>query len=142
MCLDAGMAVAAVNYRLSGNAPYPAQMHDCARAVQFLRSKAGALGLDPLRVSATGGSAGGTIALWLAFHADLARQGSDDPIERQSTRLSCVCAANAPTLLEPPPSVGERPQPHPALAQFLRVPESDVYSTPHAPLRWRATPRP
>ena len=35
--LAAGISVAAVNYRLSNTAPYPAQMHDAARAVQFLR---------------------------------------------------------------------------------------------------------
>src|SRR5436309_13204291 len=39
-CLDAGLSVAAVNYRLSDTAHFPAQMLDGARAARSLRSKA------------------------------------------------------------------------------------------------------
>ena len=35
-CLNAGISCASIHYRLSGHAPYPAQMLDSARAVQFL----------------------------------------------------------------------------------------------------------
>ena len=44
--LDKGISVAAVNYRLSGEAPLPAPVHDAARAVQFLRSKAAEWNID------------------------------------------------------------------------------------------------
>src|SRR5262245_27814718 len=57
-CLKAGISVAAINYRFSQHAPFPAPMNDGARAVQFLRSKAKEWNLDPKRVAATGGSAG------------------------------------------------------------------------------------
>lgn len=38
-CLQAGISVVSVNYRFSTDAPFPAQMHDGARAVQFVRAK-------------------------------------------------------------------------------------------------------
>jgi acetyl esterase len=89
-CLEAGVSCAAANYRLSGQAPYPAQMHDSARAIQFLRSKAEEWNIDKTRLSAYGGSAGSGISLWLAFHDDMADPKSDDPVSRQSTRLTCA----------------------------------------------------
>ena len=91
-CLDAGISVAAINYRYSTQAIAPAPFQDAARAVQFLRSKAKEWNLDPKRVAATGGSAGAGISLWLAFHDDLADPQSADPVLRQSTRLACVAA--------------------------------------------------
>ncbi len=62
-------------------------MHDAARAVQFLRSKAAEWRLDPQRFGAYGISAGATTSLWLAYHDDLADAGGADPIARLSTRL-------------------------------------------------------
>jgi acetyl esterase/lipase len=88
--LDAGISVAALNYRSAERYPFPAPMHDAARALQFLRSKAPVWNLDPARVAAYGGSAGAGIALWLAFHDDLADPSSPDPVARQSTRLKAV----------------------------------------------------
>src|SRR5262245_20206508 len=54
-CLKAGISVAAINYRLSQHAPFPAPMHDSALAVQTLRHKAKEWNLDPKRFAATGG---------------------------------------------------------------------------------------
>lgn len=79
--------VVSVNYRYSTDSPYPAPMHDAARAVQFLRLHASEYGLDPERFAAWGESAGGGIALWLATHDDLADPHADDALRRQSTRL-------------------------------------------------------
>ena len=47
----AGISVASINYRYVSQAPFPASFHDAARAVQFLRSKANAWGIDPSRVA-------------------------------------------------------------------------------------------
>jgi len=99
--IDAGISVAAANYRLSGTAPYPAQMHDAARAIQFLRVHAKKWNLDPARVAATGGSAGAGISLWLAFHDDLADPESEDPVLREGTRLSCAVALRAQCSYDP-----------------------------------------
>lgn len=96
-CLAAGVSVAAINYRLTQTAPFPAPMHDSARAVQHLRSRAKEWNLDPAKFGATGGSAGAGISLWLAYHDDLADPKSDDPVARESTRLSCVVGLQAQT---------------------------------------------
>ena len=99
--LDGGVSVAAANYRLSQTAPFPAQMHDCARALQFLRHHAGKYNLDPKRVGATGGSAGAGISMWLACHDDLADASSKDPVARQSTRLSAAVVFAAQSSYDP-----------------------------------------
>jgi acetyl esterase/lipase len=99
--LDNGVSVAAVNYRLSSTDPYPAQMLDCARAVQFIRAHADKYNIDPKRIAATGRSAGAGIAQWLAFHDDMADPESEDPVARQSTRLSCVVVDAAQTSYDP-----------------------------------------
>ena len=100
-CLRRGMSVAALNYRYSTQAPYPAPMMDSARAVQYLRSRAAEWNLDPKAFGATGSSAGAGISLWLAFHDDLAKPTSADPMERQSTRLSAVAVDNAQSTYDP-----------------------------------------
>ncbi|MCX7017127.1 MAG: alpha/beta hydrolase [Candidatus Sumerlaeota bacterium] len=89
-CMKAGVAFAAVEYRLSGVAQFPAQFHDCARAIQFLRANAAKYNIDPKRIACNGGSAGAGISVWLAFHDDMANPKSDDPVERESTRITCA----------------------------------------------------
>jgi acetyl esterase/lipase len=106
--LDAGISVAAINYRyvkqaaeLKVEPPVKAPLEDAARALQLIRSKAGEWNLDKKRVGATGGSAGGCSSLWLAFHDDLADPKSSDPIARESTRLYCAAVNGAQTSLDP-----------------------------------------
>jgi len=113
-CLESGISVAAINYRYSQQAIAPAQHHDAARAVQFLRLHADQWNLDPKRFAATGGSAGAGMSLWLGFHDDLADPQSADPVLRQSTRLTCVAVNQAQSSYDP---------------RFIRdlYPELDVY---------------
>jgi len=99
--LDAGYSVASLNYRLTNVAPAPAAYLDCGRALQFLRHHAEKWNLDPTTVASTGGSAGAGISLWLGFHEDLAKPQSDDPIERQSTRLTCMAVTNGQSSYDP-----------------------------------------
>jgi acetyl esterase/lipase len=106
--LDAGIAVAAINYRLVPQArdegvipPVKAPLHDSARALQFLRSKAAEWNIDPSRIGAAGGSAGACTSLWLAYHDDMADPQSGDPVARQSTRLMCAAVIGAQTTLDP-----------------------------------------
>lgn len=65
--LAAGYAWAGINYRLSSEAQFPAQLHDCKAAVRYLRHHSGALGLDPGRIAAMGESAGGHLAAFLGL---------------------------------------------------------------------------
>lgn len=67
-----GIAVAAVNYRLTGEAPFPAQIDDCSRAVLWLRHHAEEHGLDSERMVAAGLSAGGHLSLLLGNRKEVA----------------------------------------------------------------------
>jgi len=99
--LRAGIAVVSANYRLSQQAIYPAPMLDGARVVQFVRSKAKDWNINASQVAVSGGSAGGTMALWIALHDDLAVQAGPDPVARISTRVSCASVKNAPSSMDP-----------------------------------------
>ncbi len=106
--LEAGISVAAINYRFIPEAmeqkvepPVKACLYDAARALQTIRSMAKEWNLDPQRVGATGGSAGACTSLWLALHDDLADPKSSDPIARQSSRLTCAAVLGAQTSLDP-----------------------------------------
>ena len=57
-----GCAMASIEYRLSGQALFPAQLHDVRAAIRFLRASSGQLGLDPRAVGLWGSSAGGHLA--------------------------------------------------------------------------------
>jgi acetyl esterase/lipase len=61
----AGYAVASINYRLSGEATYPAQINDAKAAVRFLRANAAQYKLNPDKFAAFGASAGGNLAALL-----------------------------------------------------------------------------
>lgn len=106
--LDSGISVASINYRFTTQAqaagikpPVKWPLEDAARAVQFLRSKAGEWNIDKNRIAATGGSAGACSSLWLAFHDDMARPDSTDPVARESTRLTAAAVNGAQTSLDP-----------------------------------------
>lgn len=60
-----GIAVAAIQYRMSDTAVYPAQLDDCRTAVQWLRANGIRYGLDPQRLGVSGESAGGHLAALL-----------------------------------------------------------------------------
>jgi acetyl esterase/lipase len=62
-----GVAAFNVNYRLSGQAKYPAAVDDCLDAVRYLRSHAKEYNIDPDRIGAEGASAGGHLSLMLAL---------------------------------------------------------------------------
>jgi acetyl esterase/lipase len=57
-----GYVVAAVNYRLSGEAHFPAAVRDLNAAIEFLRAHAGEYGIDPARIVLWGASAGAQLA--------------------------------------------------------------------------------
>ena len=97
--LDNGIAVMAINYSLLPQHLYPQAYKDSARAVQFARSNARAWNLDKSKVSAMGSSAGGLTSLWIGFHDDLADPKSEDPVLRESTRLSSMAVWSAQTTL-------------------------------------------
>ena len=106
--LSEGISVVSVEYRFIVEAtadgvspPVKGPLHDAARALQFIRSKATEWNIDKQRIGASGGSAGACTSLWLAFHPDLADSNSSDLIARESTRLFCAAVNGAQTTLDP-----------------------------------------
>lgn len=96
--VDAGVTCAALNYPFLDAAPIQDILRHCARAVQFLRSRAGEWKLGKTRFAAMGGSAGAGTSLWLATRDDLADPNASDPILRESTRITCaVCNSTQAT---------------------------------------------
>lgn len=63
--LRAGYAVASLDYRLSGDAIFPAAVQDCKAAVRWLRANADKYNLDPDHFGAWGASAGGNLVAML-----------------------------------------------------------------------------
>jgi len=107
-CLAAGISVVSIEYRFVSEAraagvkpPVQWPLHDAARALQFVRSKAAQWNIDKKRIGASGGSAGACSSLWLAFHDDMAEPNSADPVARESTRLMCAAVNGAQTSLDP-----------------------------------------
>lgn len=60
--LEHGFAIASVDYRLSTQARFPAQIHDIKAAIRFLRAKADELHINTSRIAIIGSSAGGHLA--------------------------------------------------------------------------------
>ena len=87
----AGFAVAAIEYRVSGEARYPAALHDVKAAVRWVRANAGRFGLDPDRVAGWGSSAGGhLIALAALTNGQRDFEGDVGEDLGQSSRLASV----------------------------------------------------
>ncbi|MBT3378722.1 MAG: alpha/beta hydrolase [Lentisphaerae bacterium] len=91
------LAVVSVEYRFTDVAVHPAQVDDCARAIQFVRQNAGEWNIDPNRIGVTGGSAGGHLAAYMALQVDEASPVSEDPVERQSSRVLFAIPFAGPT---------------------------------------------
>ena len=60
--LDHGFAIASVDYRLSTQARFPAQIHDIKAAIRFLRAHSEELHIETGKISIIGSSAGGHLA--------------------------------------------------------------------------------
>jgi acetyl esterase/lipase len=75
--LDRGYAVVAINYRMSGEAKFPALVHDVKAAIRWVRANAAQFLFDPARIAVWGGSAGGYLALMAGVAADT--PSLDDP---------------------------------------------------------------
>jgi acetyl esterase/lipase len=132
--LNMGYAVVSSNYRFINGRDIvtPIPMQDCARAIQFLRHKAGDFGIDPERVAVSGGSAGAVITMWIAYKDDMADPRSDDPVSRQSTRVTCIVPVAGPTNLDPEwirKNLGGPPEIHSSMPKFYGVDDGD-YSGP------------
>jgi acetyl esterase len=130
-CAKAGISVASINHRYSTQAVFPAPYLDAVRALQFLRLHAAEYNLNPKMVALAGGSSGADISLWIGFHDDMAEPQSDDPVKRQSTRVSAIGASAAQSELDPhvvKKLVGESPAVMKAIRQLWGLQPDEVDS--------------
>ena len=93
-----GYALASVQYRLSDEADFPAQIHDCKAALRWLRAYASEHGYDATRLAVLGESAGGHLAALLGVSAGVQPlEGEVGDHDEQPTRVSAVVDFYGPT---------------------------------------------
>ncbi|MEW4529897.1 alpha/beta hydrolase fold domain-containing protein [Maioricimonas sp. JC845] len=91
-------AAASIGYRLSGDAIWPAQIHDCKAAIRWLRANADKHGLDLDRICVMGSSAGGHLVAMLGTSGDVEElEGDLGPHTDVSSRVTCVVDMYGPT---------------------------------------------
>lgn len=111
--LDHGFAIASVDYRLSTQAPFPAQIHDIKAAIRFLRAKASLFHLNTDKIAIIGSSAGGHLAALVGVtngHTEL--EGKIGEHLDQSSDVACIVslfgASNLQTILSQSTEFGLR----------------------------------
>ncbi|HUF32809.1 MAG TPA: alpha/beta hydrolase [Acidimicrobiales bacterium] len=95
----AGYVCVATEYRLLGESPWPAQIHDVKAAIRWMRANAGDLGIDPERIVVEGNSAGahlGLLAAGTPGHPGLEGDGGNAGVP---TTVAAAIGVYAPTLL-------------------------------------------
>jgi acetyl esterase/lipase len=91
-----GYAVASLNYRLSGDAVFPAQIEDCKAAIRWLRAHAKDYGIDPGRFGVWGSSAGGHLVALLGTSGEEKAFDVGANLD-VSSRVQAVCDYYGPT---------------------------------------------
>ncbi|MEI7693833.1 MAG: alpha/beta hydrolase [Verrucomicrobiota bacterium] len=85
-----GFVAASINYALRSDGKFPLNLQDCKNGIRYLRAHADELGIDPERISVMGGSAGGHLALLVAYTADQSNLAPSQPYPGVSDKVSCV----------------------------------------------------
>lgn len=85
-----GYVAVTVTYRLAPKYHFPAAVYDVKAAVRWLRANAAKYNIDPYRLGATGGSAGGHLAQFLGVTSDRKQFEGDGGNPEQSSRVACV----------------------------------------------------
>lgn len=92
-----GYVAATISYRLSGEAPFPAAIHDCKAAVRYLRANATKLGIDADRIGAIGLSAGGHLTALLATTHGVSELEGHGGNEQWSSQIQAAIPMGAQT---------------------------------------------
>ena len=101
------------------------------RKIKFGKYFADEWNIDPDKVAVAGSSAGGMIALWIAFHDELADAGSADPVTRMSSRVRAVAGYNTQSTVDPGILLELIGHKEPVLLDFFGL-TADEYNTPKA----------
>jgi acetyl esterase/lipase len=92
-----GYIVVSIDYRLSGEAPFPAAIEDCKSAVRWIRANAATYHFDPDHIGAWGHSAGGHLAALLGTSGGVAELEGAGDNSTFSSRVQAVCDMSAPS---------------------------------------------
>ncbi len=92
-----GYILVCLDYRLSGEAPFPAQIEDCKAAVRWLRAHAATYHIDPDHIGAWGHSAGGHLAALLGTSGGVAELAGAGGNPSFSDRVQAVCSMAGPS---------------------------------------------
>ncbi len=125
-----GYAIASINYRLSHEAIFPAQIEDCKAAVRWLRANAAQYNLDDKRIGAWGASAGGHLAALLGTSGHVSEWDRSGGNYEHSSRIQTVCNFFGPTdflkmdipLFNVPPSAVKHTAPNSPESQLIGGP--------------------
>ena len=93
---EKGYVTATVTYRLTGEAPFPAAVHDVKCAVRWLRANAGKFQVDSQRIIVSGNSAGGHLAMMIGYSDDESLEGKGGN-KSISSRVCAVVNFYGPT---------------------------------------------
>ena len=85
-----GYVAASLNYALRSAGKFPVNLQDCKNGIRYLRAHAAELDLDPNRLAVMGGSAGGHLALMVAYTGDDPTLAPSQPYPDISDKVSCV----------------------------------------------------
>lgn len=118
--LEKGFTMFIVWHGSSPRYAVPDAVADVRRASRFIHANAERWGIDPSRLGAMGGSAGGHLALMLATTGDDGVAESKDPLEKTSSRIAASVSLYPPTDLrkwttDPPDAIASRPNLKPSL---------------------------
>lgn len=92
-----GYVAAVIDYRLSSEALFPAQIYDCKAAVRWLRANAAKYGSDAAHIGAWGDSSGGHLASLLGTASDVAALEGDEGNTNESSQVQAVVDFFGPT---------------------------------------------
>jgi acetyl esterase/lipase len=86
-----------INYRFTGDASWPAQLHDCKAAIRWVRANADKYGVNPDRIAVWGVSAGGHLVNMLGLTCDRKEFDGASGTPGVSSRVQCVVNNCGPT---------------------------------------------
>lgn len=134
---------ATINYRLTGEASWPAQIYDCKAAIRFLRGKSKEFGIDPDKIAVWGTSAGGHLVSMLGTSGGVKElEGDLGEFDDQSSRVTCVAnyfgPSNFLTMVEQKSSVDRSPKKKYPEALLIGGPVQDLEKAARqaSPVTW------
>lgn len=99
--LDGNYACVKINYRLSSESKWPAQLKDCKAAIRWIKGNSERFGFDKNKIAVQGELAGGHLALMLGLTSnEKTMEGDIGNYLNEDSKINCVVSGFAPSNLE------------------------------------------